>query len=136
MAERKKLTQIASTAWEHPADRAALNALRSIPGFDQVVRKVAAFFGEKGTWIALFPREALAADANVSPQGTGFGGVTLAHNVGSKALVDAVMAEAAAAGATIVKPAQDVFWGGYNGYFADPDGFLWEIAWNPHFEVG
>lgn len=95
-----------------------------------------AFFGARGAWIALFPRASLAEDAHVSPEGSGFRGFSLAHNVASKTEVDAVIAQAIAAGATLVKPAQDVFWGGYSGYFADPDGFLWEIAWNPHFSIG
>jgi catechol 2,3-dioxygenase-like lactoylglutathione lyase family enzyme len=94
-----------------------------------------AFFELAGAWLALYPRTALAEDATVSPEGEGFEGVTLAHNVESKAAVDAVLDEAAAAGAEIVKPAEDVFWGGYSGYFADPDGHLWEVAWNPEFEI-
>ncbi len=61
--------------------------------------------------------------------------MTLAHNVESKAAVDDALDEARAAGAEIVKPAQETFWGGYSGYFADPDGFLWEVAWNPDFEI-
>ena len=61
--------------------------------------------------------------------------ITLAHNVRSREEADAVMSEALAAGATLVKSAQDVFWGGYSGYFADPDGHLWEVAWNPNFDV-
>ena len=77
-----------------------------------------------------------AEDATVSPQGSGFRGVTLAHNVSSKEEVDRVMTQAKQAGATIVKPAQDVFWGGYSGYFADPDGHLWEVAWNPFTWIG
>ena len=94
-----------------------------------------AFFQTAGTWLGLYPREAMADDASVPSEGHGFTGITLAHNVGSRPDVDATLAEAQAAGATIVKQAQDVFWGGYSGYFADPDGFLWEVAWNPHFEV-
>ena len=82
------------------------------------------------------PRQALAEDALVDAAGEGFRGVTLAHNVASKQEVDEVMAQAAAAGATIHKKAQDVFWGGYSGYFSDPDGHLWEVAWNRHFWPG
>ncbi len=67
--------------------------------------------------------------------GAGFPGFTLAHNVRTREQVDALLIEAKAAGATIVKPANDTDWGGYSGYFADPDGFLWEIAWNPHFWI-
>ena len=90
-----------------------------------------AFFPLEGTWLALFGREDLAKDAHVPADGSGFSGITLAHNEPSKAGVDRVFAEALAAGATAVKPPQDVFWGGYSGYFADPDGHLWEVAWNP-----
>ncbi len=94
-----------------------------------------AFFQMKGTQLALYPREKLAEDAGVPPEGRGFAGITLAHNVRSKQDADALMKQAEAAGARIVKPAQDVFWGGYSGYFADPDGHLWEVAWNPHFVI-
>ena len=94
-----------------------------------------AFFPLQGAWLALFPRAALAADANVSAAGSGFRGITLAHNVPSKEEVDAVLQEAAQAGATVVKPAETASWGGYSGYFADPDGHLWEVAWNPFLEI-
>jgi catechol 2,3-dioxygenase-like lactoylglutathione lyase family enzyme len=93
------------------------------------------FFKLQGTWLALYPRDELAADARVSAQGQGFNGVTLAHNAGSKEEVNAVLKEAEKAGAKIMKPAQDTDWGGYSGYFADPDGYLWEVAWNPHFDL-
>jgi uncharacterized protein len=93
------------------------------------------FFNLKGTWLALYPREALAADAQVPSQGSGFSGFTLAHNVKSKEEVHRVLQQAENAGAKILKPAQDVDWGGYSGYFADPDGYLWEVAWNPHFDL-
>jgi hypothetical protein len=95
-----------------------------------------AFFTLNGTWLALYGRAALAADAQVPAQGEGFEGFTLAHNVPSEAEVDAVVAQAVAAGATLVKPPQKVFWGGYSGYFKDPDGHLWEVAHNPLFWVG
>ncbi len=94
-----------------------------------------AFMALNGLWLSLYSREALAADAGCSAAGSGFAGITLAHNVRSPAEVAAVLAEAEAAGGRIVKPAQDVFWGGHAGYFADPDGFLWEVAWNPHFWI-
>jgi catechol 2,3-dioxygenase-like lactoylglutathione lyase family enzyme len=94
-----------------------------------------AFFETAGTWLALFPRDALAADASVPSNGTAFPGFTLAHNVRTREEVDALLSDAEAAGARIVKPAKDTDWGGYSGYFADPDEFLWEIAWNPHFWI-
>ncbi len=94
-----------------------------------------AFFELKGTWLALFPRAALAADANVSTQGSGFPGFTLAHNVRTKEEVDHVLQQAQHAGAFLAKPAADTDWGGYSGYFQDPDGYLWEVAWNPHFWI-
>lgn len=92
-----------------------------------------AFFALGGVALALFPRAALAADAGVGAQGSGFRGVTLAHNVRDKAEVEAVMSAALAAGARLVKPAQAAEWGGVSGYFADPDGHLWEVCWNPFF---
>ncbi len=94
-----------------------------------------AFFETRGTWLSLYPRESLAEDATVSPEGSGFRGFTLAHNLRTEKEVDRALEEAVAAGATLVKPAQKVFWGGYSGYFSDPDGFLWEVAFNPHFWV-
>jgi len=92
-----------------------------------------AFFELGRTWLSLFPRTALAADAQVPAEGSGFRAFTLAHNVASEAEVDALLAHVAAHGGRIVKPAQRADWGGYSGYFADPDDFLWEVAWNPHF---
>lgn len=94
-----------------------------------------AFFETAGAWLALYPRTALAEDATVSADGGGFRGLTIAHNVESKRDVDTVLEEAAEAGATIVKPARGTDWGGYSGYFADPDDFLWEVAWNPHMDL-
>ena len=95
-----------------------------------------AFFTLNGTWLGLYGREALAEDAQVSAEGGGFAGFSLAHNVSSEKEVDAVIAQAVAAGATLVKPAEKVFWGGYSGYFKDLDGHLWEVAHNPLFWVG
>jgi len=92
---------------------------------------VAFFDLMNGLRVALWPRERLSHDSGlpvVKPSSTD---IYLAHNVRSQAEVDQVMAEAKAAGATIVKPAQKTFWGGYAGYFADPDQHLWEVAWNP-----
>lgn len=95
-----------------------------------------AFFTLNGTWLGLYGREPLAEDVGVSAEGNGFAAITLAHNVNSETEVDAVMAQAIAAGATLVKKPQKVFWGGYSGYFSDPDGHLWEVAHNPLFWVG
>lgn len=95
-----------------------------------------AFFSLNGTWLGLYGREALAEDATVAADGHGFAGFALAHNLASEAEVDALMQQAVAVGATLVKKPQKVFWGGYSGYFADPDGHLWEVAHNPHFWVG
>ncbi len=93
------------------------------------------FFQAGALGLCLFPRESLACDAKVSADGAGFRGVALAHNVREKGDVEAVIAEAEAAGAEVVKPAEDAPWGGRSGYFADPDGHLWEVAWNPHFPL-
>ncbi|WP_042662132.1 VOC family protein [Haloferax sp. ATB1] len=90
-----------------------------------------AFFTLEGAWLALYPRESLAEDATVPADGSGFAGVTIAHNVAERSDVDAVLDAARAAGGDIVKPAQDAFWGGYSGYFSDPDGNLWEVAYPP-----
>ena len=105
-----------------------------LPLLDENTESIA-FFKCRGTWLALYPRDALAEDAGIKTEGSGFSGVTLAHNVSSREEVDALLGVAVAAGATLVKPAQDTFWGGYSGYFADPEGYLWEVAWNPHFEI-
>lgn len=88
-----------------------------------------------GVGLGLFSRKSLAEDAHISEIGSGFGGMTLAQNLESKTEVDRVMAIAVAAGGTLLKAAEDVFWGGYSGYFADPDGHAWEIAWNPFFPL-
>jgi catechol 2,3-dioxygenase-like lactoylglutathione lyase family enzyme len=83
--------------------------------------------------LALWPRTSIAHDTGLPVGSTSPTEMTLGHTVASKAEVDAVMALAAAAGAVVVKPAHDTFWGGYSGYFQDPDGHLWEIAWNPQW---
>ena len=95
-----------------------------------------AFFTLNGSWLGLYDHDALADDATVPAEGSGFRGVTLAYNVSSEDEVDTVLAQAVTAGATLVKPGQKVFWGGYSGYFSDPDGHLWEVAYNPYFWVG
>lgn len=93
-----------------------------------------AFFDLGGVFLSLFARSALAEDALVDDEGGGFRAVTLAHNVDSAEEVDLVLAEAVAAGARLVKPAANTAWGGYSGYFSDPDGHLWEVAHNPFLE--
>lgn len=95
-----------------------------------------AFFTLNGTWLGLYARDSLAEDAMVSPEGTGFNCFTLAYNVASEAEVDETIEHALSVGATLAKPAQKVFWGGYSGYFKDPDGHLWEVAHNPFEWVG
>jgi catechol 2,3-dioxygenase-like lactoylglutathione lyase family enzyme len=94
-----------------------------------------AFFAAGGVVLALFGRRDLAEDATVADSAPGFSGVALAHNARSEAEVGQVLAEAAAAGGRIVKSAKRAFWGGYSGYFADPDGHLWEVAYNPGFPL-
>lgn len=89
-----------------------------------------------GTWIALFPLENLAKDIapEISAERSGFNGVTLAHNARSRDEVIAIIERARAAGARILKEPQDTFWGGFGGYFADRDGYCWEVVWGPMFE--
>ncbi len=93
------------------------------------------FFQAGGMALALYPRDELAKDASVEAEGEGFRGFTLAYNVRSREEVDSILAAAQRSGGEIRKPAQDAFWGGYSGYFSDPDGFLWEVAWNPFFSI-
>jgi hypothetical protein len=96
---------------------------------------VAFFDLQAGLKLAIWPRKSLAHDSGLpsgKPSATEF---TLGHNVSSKAEVDAVMEQARRAGAVIVKPAQDTFWGGYAGYFQDPDQHVWEVAWNPQWSL-
>jgi hypothetical protein len=92
------------------------------------------FFQVAGLILALWSREELAADSGVEDAG-GWGGITLAHNVRSPAEVDAVLAEAEAAGARIARAGAETFWGGYSGVFVDPDGHAWEVAHNPHWTL-
>ena len=92
-------------------------------------------FQMDGSWLSLYPRDKLAEDATVPDDGGGFSGITLARNEPSKQKVDATFAEAVRAGAKPIKQPQDVFWGGYSGYFADPDGYLWEAAFNPFTDL-
>jgi predicted lactoylglutathione lyase len=90
-----------------------------------------AFFQIVGLVFALYRRDEFAADFKIDPQSIGNAAMALSHNVRSKNEVDPLMERAASAGAKILKPAKDASWGGYSGYFTDPDGFAWEIAWNP-----
>jgi catechol 2,3-dioxygenase-like lactoylglutathione lyase family enzyme len=92
------------------------------------------FFQSGGMVVALWGRSQLAEDSGVT-EGEGWGGITLAHNVRSPADVDAVLAEAERAGATITRPGGETFWGGYSGVFLDPDGYPWEVAHNPHWTL-
>ena len=94
-----------------------------------------AMYQSGGMVFALYEWPKLAEDAGVAEEGTGFRGVTLAHNARSKEDVRAVLEEARAAGATIMIEPRDTFWGGYGAYFADPDGHLWEVAWNPFWTM-
>jgi catechol 2,3-dioxygenase-like lactoylglutathione lyase family enzyme len=93
------------------------------------------FFQAGGMAVALFPRAELAKDANLPPEGSGFNGISLAYNARNRAEVKSVLENAVAAGAKLLKPAEEASWGGYSGYFSDPDGVLWEVAWNPSFPI-
>lgn len=90
---------------------------------------------QAGLRLALWPRKSISHDTGVAVGPASATEMTIGHNVGSKAEVDEVMAQAGAAGAVIVKPAHDTFWGGYSGYFQDPDGHLWEVVWNPQWSA-
>ena len=94
-----------------------------------------AFYRTGGAILSLFPVESLAEDAHVSSERSGFRAMSLAINLASEAEVDAAFAHVASLGAVILKPAEHVFWGGYSGYFADPDGHMWELAFNPHWPL-
>lgn len=95
-----------------------------------------AFFNLNGTWLGLMERNALAKDSSVSPDGSGYNCFNLIHNVASEAEVDQIIEQAISAGAILVKPAQKASWGGHSGYFKDPDGHLWEVAYNPFAWIG
>jgi catechol 2,3-dioxygenase-like lactoylglutathione lyase family enzyme len=94
-----------------------------------------AFFQLNGIGLSLYPRAELAADAGVPLQTEPSQGFTLAYNTRSRDEVDAVLSRAEALGGRVTRPAQEAIWGGYHGHFADPEGFLWEIAWNPGFAI-
>ena len=95
------------------------------------------FFQAGGLIVSLYGLDDLARDANLEQvrDDRAFGGIALAHNLPERGDVDRLLEDARRAGAEILKPAHDTFWGGYAGYFADPDGHVWEIAWNPHFPL-
>jgi catechol 2,3-dioxygenase-like lactoylglutathione lyase family enzyme len=120
-------------------DVAASTRFYELLGFERSSSSVAgevSFFRAPGSILALWGAAELAADADVAPRlGDAFRGVALAINVASPADVDAALAEAQAAGAVITRPARSVEWGGYNGYFADPDGHVWEVAHNPFWRL-
>ncbi|WP_411824534.1 VOC family protein [Leptospira sp. 'Mane'] len=94
-----------------------------------------AFFQLNGLVLSLFSRESLAEDAHLSPEGTGFPGITIAYNASSEKEVDEVIEKVRSLGAKILKTPQKVFWGGYSAYFADPDGHIFEVAHNPFFPL-
>lgn len=94
-----------------------------------------AFYQMQGAVLALFGRDDLAADQGRAGAALGTGAVTLAQNFATEAEVDSAFAEAVAAGATALKPPEKVFWGGYSGYWADPDGHVWEVAMNPFWPL-
>jgi catechol 2,3-dioxygenase-like lactoylglutathione lyase family enzyme len=110
-------------------------ATKGIVGTEFENGAVVFFEMNDGLVLALWPRRSLATDAKIPVSPPSPSEFSLGHNVGSKAEVDAVMAQAAAAGARITRPAGETFYGGYAGYFQDPDGHLWEVAWNPAWEV-
>ena len=87
-----------------------------------------------GIVLGLYPRKLLANDATVNDKGTGFSGITISYNAKSEKEVDDILKQVEKLGATIIKPAQKVFWGGYSGYFKDLDGHLFEVAYNPFWE--
>ncbi|WP_168381009.1 VOC family protein [Modicisalibacter radicis] len=101
----------------------------------QAVEGEVVFFQLNGLILSLFHRDALARDAGITRPGAGFGGIALAYNARSREDVDGVLAEARRAGGNLIKPAQETSWGGYSGYFTDPDGHLWEVAHNPYFPI-
>ncbi|MCQ8119035.1 VOC family protein [Methylomonas rosea] len=94
-----------------------------------------AFFQVGSIAFALFARESLADDANISSEGSGFPGFSLAHNVASEQDVDTTLLEAVSAGGKLIRSGEKAAWGGFRGYFADPDGFLWEVCFNPFFPL-
>ena len=108
---------------------------KGIVGTEFEYGAVAFFDLQPGLKLAVWPRASLAQDAGIARSGPSPANLSIGHNLASKAEVDAVMEQARKAGAAIVKPARETFWGGYAGYFQDPDGHLWEVAWNPQWVV-
>lgn len=119
------------------ADLARATAFYEALGFKRKSRKAehVAFFDAGGVVLSLWARESLVEDAGIDGTGSGFRGMALAWNVGSKEDVDKAMIRVATAGGKVVRLPQTVFWGGYTAYFADPDGHLWELAYNPSFPL-
>lgn len=109
-------------------------ATQGIIGTEFEFGAVAFFDLQPGLKLAIWPRDSISRDAGIPRFKRSPTEITIGHNVGSRAEVDAVMEHATRAGARIVKPAQVTFWGGYAGYFQDPDDHLWEVVWNPQFE--
>jgi catechol 2,3-dioxygenase-like lactoylglutathione lyase family enzyme len=110
-------------------------ATKGIVGTQFEYGAVAFFELQAGLKLALWPRASLAHDVGISASPPSATELSIGHNVGSKAEVDAVMEQARKAGARILKPARETFWGGYSGYFQDPDGHLWEVTWNPEWKA-
>ena len=106
---------------------------QGIFGTEFEIGAVAFFDLQAGLKLAIWPRKSISYDSGLALSSPSPTELTLGHNVSSKAEVDAVMEQAKSAGAVIVKPAQETFWGGYTGYFSDPDRHLWEVVWNPQF---
>ncbi len=104
-------------------------------GWKAQVQGDIALFQLNGVVLALYPREALAMDAGVPPEGQGFRGMALAYNCKEEGEVDGFLSHIRTLGANVVKPTQKTSWGGYSGYFSDPDGHLWEVAYNPFWEL-
>lgn len=123
----------ALSLWELKTCKNPPNFIRTL-GFLYKKEMKASVFELNGTKLALYPKSLLAKDANVPENGTGFSGFTLAHNVSSKEEVEEILKKAESIGAKITDKAHERDWGGYSGYFSDPDGYLWEIAWNTYFK--
>jgi uncharacterized protein len=105
-----------------------------LPSKDGITGDVA-FFQLKNIWLSLYPRDLLAKDANETDTGNGFAGITLAHNLKNEEAVDSLMKKLKEKGATITKEPQKTEWGGYHAYFQDPDGYNWEVAYNPFSDL-